>query len=117
MSAESADCEALHAERPAVLPQRVVAGAKRPATTSDYADPYIITIVRLSYFHLDCVILPENKHIITSNERNVQLLSLLGVKFGFKYLGGQVEPGFASSFSLRFQLRPDKTPRQGAKDC
>ena len=57
MSAESAGCEALRAERPAVHPQRVVAGAKRPATTSDYTDLYIITIVKLSYFHSDCVIL------------------------------------------------------------
>ncbi len=72
MSAESAGCEALRAERPAVHPQRVVAGAKRPATTSYYTDLYIITIVSLSYFHSDCFILPQNKYIITSNERNMQ---------------------------------------------
>ncbi len=72
MSAESAGCEALRAERPAVHPQRVVAGAKRPATTSDYTDPYIITIVRLSYFYSDCVVLPESKHIIISNGCDVQ---------------------------------------------
>ena len=34
MSAESAGCEAIRAERPAVHPQRVVTGAKRPATTT-----------------------------------------------------------------------------------
>jgi len=33
MSAESAGCEALRAGQPAMHPQRVVAGAKRPATT------------------------------------------------------------------------------------
>ena len=72
MSAESAGCEALRAERPSVLLQRVVAGAKRPATTSDYTDPYIITIVRLSYFYSDYFILTEDIIIITSNGCNIQ---------------------------------------------
>jgi len=27
--------------------------------SSNYKDPYIITILRLSYFYPDCVILPE----------------------------------------------------------
>jgi len=72
MSAEFAGCEALRAKRPAVHPQCVVVGAKRPATTSYYTDLYIITIVRLSYFHSDWFILPENKYIITSNGYNIQ---------------------------------------------
>jgi len=72
MSAESAGCEALCAERPAVHPQRVVAGAKRPATTSYYTDLYTITIVRLCYFYSDFVNSPKSRYIITSNERNIQ---------------------------------------------
>ena len=38
----------------------------------DYKDPYIITILSLSYFHSDCVILPENKDIITSDLLRIQ---------------------------------------------
>ena len=42
------------------------------SSTSDYIDPYIITIVRLFYFYTGCVILPENKNILPSNERYIQ---------------------------------------------